>query len=228
MTAVTFRKKTQRNTQSFIVFRFGTVRQKSAGLTGRRLDWNWLPFRSLNTWLLQRSLNKAQQIFPTQQHYEWRSWTLLTQHCTDAVGLALQNSEFWKWNESFRLLLGFSWNFLILQAWLYLALCFWCHASHFVCVSHIFCSCHPFLPLLGLFPIISCLPLPHVAFVSPTPSRLETCPWPFFLSLISISALLWRVEPAQRIVKAELVDYPQDEGPIRQENNQQSKICSVQ
>lgn len=35
-------------------------------------------------------------------------------------------------------------------------------------------------------------------------------------------------EPAQRIVKAELVDYPQDEGPIRQENGQKSKICLVQ
>ncbi|XP_059378262.1 ras-related protein Rab-28-like isoform X2 [Carassius carassius] len=35
------------------------------------------------------------------------------------------------------------------------------------------------------------------------------------------------MEQAQRIVKAELVDYPQDEGPIRQETNQ-SKICSVQ
>ncbi|KAF1384978.1 hypothetical protein PFLUV_G00125830 [Perca fluviatilis] len=36
------------------------------------------------------------------------------------------------------------------------------------------------------------------------------------------------IEQSQRIVKAELVDYPQDEGPIRQENNHQSKICSVQ
>ncbi|XP_051514466.1 ras-related protein Rab-28 isoform X2 [Myxocyprinus asiaticus] len=35
------------------------------------------------------------------------------------------------------------------------------------------------------------------------------------------------IEQSQRIVKAELVDYPQDEGPIRQDNNQ-SKICSVQ
>ncbi|KAK7137472.1 hypothetical protein R3I94_013198 [Phoxinus phoxinus] len=35
------------------------------------------------------------------------------------------------------------------------------------------------------------------------------------------------IEQSQRIVKAELVDYPQDEGPIKQENNQ-SKICSVQ
>uniref|UniRef100_A0A8C1X6H1 Ras-related protein Rab-28 n=1 Tax=Cyprinus carpio TaxID=7962 RepID=A0A8C1X6H1_CYPCA len=35
------------------------------------------------------------------------------------------------------------------------------------------------------------------------------------------------MEQSQRIVKAELVDYPQDEGPIRQESNQ-SKICSVQ
>lgn len=35
-------------------------------------------------------------------------------------------------------------------------------------------------------------------------------------------------EPAQRIVKAELVDYPQDEGPISQENAQQSKICLIQ
>ncbi|XP_056328677.1 ras-related protein Rab-28 isoform X2 [Danio aesculapii] len=35
------------------------------------------------------------------------------------------------------------------------------------------------------------------------------------------------MEQSQRIVKAELVDYPQDEGPIRQDNNQ-SKICSVQ
>uniref|UniRef100_A0A8C2JWF8 Ras-related protein Rab-28 n=1 Tax=Cyprinus carpio TaxID=7962 RepID=A0A8C2JWF8_CYPCA len=35
------------------------------------------------------------------------------------------------------------------------------------------------------------------------------------------------MEQSQRIVKAELVDYPQDEGPIRQETNQ-SKICSVQ
>ncbi|XP_048044504.1 ras-related protein Rab-28 isoform X2 [Chanodichthys erythropterus] len=35
------------------------------------------------------------------------------------------------------------------------------------------------------------------------------------------------IEQSQRIVKAELVDYPQDEGPIRQETNQ-SKICSVQ
>lgn len=52
--------------------------------------------------------------------------------------------------------------------------------------------------------------------------------WSLFLLLTSISLLLWRVEPAQRIVKAELVDYPQDEGPIRHENNQQSKICSVQ
>ncbi|CAB1337470.1 unnamed protein product [Coregonus sp. 'balchen'] len=31
----------------------------------------------------------------------------------------------------------------------------------------------------------------------------------------------------EQIVKAELVDYPQDEAPIRQETNQ-SKICSVQ
>lgn len=37
-----------------------------------------------------------------------------------------------------------------------------------------------------------------------------------------------RAEPAQRIVKAELVDYPQDEGPVGQENKPQSKICSVQ
>ncbi|KAM8848949.1 ras-related protein Rab-28 isoform X1 [Synchiropus splendidus] len=36
------------------------------------------------------------------------------------------------------------------------------------------------------------------------------------------------IEQSQRIVKAELVNYPQDEGPIRQENAQQSKICSVQ
>uniref|UniRef100_A0A8C1QZG3 RAB28, member RAS oncogene family n=1 Tax=Cyprinus carpio TaxID=7962 RepID=A0A8C1QZG3_CYPCA len=35
------------------------------------------------------------------------------------------------------------------------------------------------------------------------------------------------MEQSQHIVKAELVDYPQDEGPIRQETNQ-SKICSVQ
>ncbi|XP_055033623.1 ras-related protein Rab-28 isoform X2 [Misgurnus anguillicaudatus] len=35
------------------------------------------------------------------------------------------------------------------------------------------------------------------------------------------------MEQSQRIVKAELVNYPQDEGPIRQETNQ-SKICSVQ
>ncbi|XP_067103689.1 ras-related protein Rab-28 isoform X2 [Osmerus mordax] len=35
------------------------------------------------------------------------------------------------------------------------------------------------------------------------------------------------IEQSQRIVKAELVDYPQDEGPIKQESNQ-SKICSVQ
>ncbi|XP_067312814.1 ras-related protein Rab-28 isoform X2 [Pseudorasbora parva] len=35
------------------------------------------------------------------------------------------------------------------------------------------------------------------------------------------------IEQSQRIVKAELVDYPQDEGPIKQETNQ-SKICSVQ
>ncbi|XP_016373802.1 ras-related protein Rab-28-like isoform X2 [Sinocyclocheilus rhinocerous] len=35
------------------------------------------------------------------------------------------------------------------------------------------------------------------------------------------------MEQSQCIVKAELVDYPQDEGPIRQETNQ-SKICSVQ
>ncbi|XP_050984399.1 ras-related protein Rab-28 isoform X2 [Labeo rohita] len=35
------------------------------------------------------------------------------------------------------------------------------------------------------------------------------------------------MEQSQRIVKAELVDYPQDEGPIRKETNQ-SKICSVQ
>ncbi|CAB1325649.1 unnamed protein product [Coregonus sp. 'balchen'] len=35
------------------------------------------------------------------------------------------------------------------------------------------------------------------------------------------------MEQSQRIVKAELVDYPQDEVPIRQETNQ-SKICSVQ
>uniref|UniRef100_A0A9J8CJD2 Ras-related protein Rab-28 n=1 Tax=Cyprinus carpio carpio TaxID=630221 RepID=A0A9J8CJD2_CYPCA len=35
------------------------------------------------------------------------------------------------------------------------------------------------------------------------------------------------MEQSQHIVKAELVDYPQDEGPIRQESNQ-SKICSVQ
>ncbi|CAM4618671.1 unnamed protein product [Leuciscus chuanchicus] len=35
------------------------------------------------------------------------------------------------------------------------------------------------------------------------------------------------IEQSQRVVKAELVDYPQDEGPIKQENNQ-SKICSVQ
>uniref|UniRef100_A0A8C6NIK0 Ras-related protein Rab-28 n=1 Tax=Nothobranchius furzeri TaxID=105023 RepID=A0A8C6NIK0_NOTFU len=36
------------------------------------------------------------------------------------------------------------------------------------------------------------------------------------------------IEQSQRIVKAELVDYPQDGGPITQENTQQSKICSVQ
>ncbi|XP_019725653.1 ras-related protein Rab-28 isoform X3 [Hippocampus comes] len=36
------------------------------------------------------------------------------------------------------------------------------------------------------------------------------------------------IEQSQRIVKAELVNYPQDEGPIRQENRQQSKICLVQ
>ncbi|XP_077434125.1 ras-related protein Rab-28 isoform X1 [Vanacampus margaritifer] len=36
------------------------------------------------------------------------------------------------------------------------------------------------------------------------------------------------LEQSQRIVKAELVNYPQDEGPIRQENRQQSKICLVQ
>ncbi|KAJ8014682.1 hypothetical protein DPEC_G00018190 [Dallia pectoralis] len=35
------------------------------------------------------------------------------------------------------------------------------------------------------------------------------------------------IEQSQKIVKAELVDYPQEEGPIRQETNQ-SKICSVQ
>ncbi|XP_065130376.1 ras-related protein Rab-28 isoform X2 [Paramisgurnus dabryanus] len=35
------------------------------------------------------------------------------------------------------------------------------------------------------------------------------------------------MEQSQRIVKAQLVDYPQDEGPIRQETSQ-SKICSVQ
>ncbi|XP_052010598.1 ras-related protein Rab-28 isoform X2 [Xyrauchen texanus] len=35
------------------------------------------------------------------------------------------------------------------------------------------------------------------------------------------------IEQSQHVVKAELVDYPQDEGPIRQDNNQ-SKICSVQ
>ncbi|XP_058654707.1 ras-related protein Rab-28 isoform X2 [Onychostoma macrolepis] len=35
------------------------------------------------------------------------------------------------------------------------------------------------------------------------------------------------MEQSQHIVKAELVDYPQDEGPITQETNQ-SKICSVQ
>ncbi|XP_076143618.1 ras-related protein Rab-28 isoform X2 [Alosa pseudoharengus] len=35
------------------------------------------------------------------------------------------------------------------------------------------------------------------------------------------------IEQSQRIVKAELVDYPQDEGPIPQESTQ-SKICSVQ
>ncbi|CAI5652734.1 unnamed protein product [Oreochromis niloticus] len=36
------------------------------------------------------------------------------------------------------------------------------------------------------------------------------------------------LEQSQRIVKAELVDYPQDEGPISQENAQQSKICLIQ
>ncbi|CDQ73903.1 unnamed protein product [Oncorhynchus mykiss] len=35
------------------------------------------------------------------------------------------------------------------------------------------------------------------------------------------------IEQSQRIVKAELVDYHQDEVPVRQETNQ-SKICSVQ
>ncbi|XP_066498550.1 ras-related protein Rab-28 isoform X2 [Hoplias malabaricus] len=35
------------------------------------------------------------------------------------------------------------------------------------------------------------------------------------------------IEQSQRIVRAELVDYPQDEGPISQDANQ-SKICSVQ
>ncbi|XP_031424666.1 ras-related protein Rab-28 isoform X2 [Clupea harengus] len=35
------------------------------------------------------------------------------------------------------------------------------------------------------------------------------------------------IEQSQRIVKAELVDYPQDEGPLPQEATQ-SKICSVQ
>ncbi|XP_036445953.1 ras-related protein Rab-28 isoform X2 [Colossoma macropomum] len=35
------------------------------------------------------------------------------------------------------------------------------------------------------------------------------------------------IEQSQRIVRAELVDYPQDEGLITQDNNQ-SKICSVQ
>uniref|UniRef100_A0A672M9X7 Ras-related protein Rab-28 n=1 Tax=Sinocyclocheilus grahami TaxID=75366 RepID=A0A672M9X7_SINGR len=35
------------------------------------------------------------------------------------------------------------------------------------------------------------------------------------------------MEQSQHIVKAELVDYPQDEGPIGQETNQ-SKICSIQ
>ncbi|XP_030622442.1 ras-related protein Rab-28 isoform X2 [Chanos chanos] len=35
------------------------------------------------------------------------------------------------------------------------------------------------------------------------------------------------IEQSQRIVRAELVDYPQDEGPIRQDTNQ-SKVCSLQ
>ncbi|XP_049323740.1 ras-related protein Rab-28 isoform X3 [Astyanax mexicanus] len=35
------------------------------------------------------------------------------------------------------------------------------------------------------------------------------------------------IEQSQRIVRAELVDYPQDEGPIAHDSNQ-SKICSVQ
>lgn len=48
-----------------------------------------------------------------------------------------------------------------------------------------------------------------------------------FIPALMVS-LARRVEPAQRIVKAELVDYPQDEGPIRRETSQQSKICSLQ
>lgn len=49
-----------------------------------------------------------------------------------------------------------------------------------------------------------------------------------FLFLLLTVVLARRVEPAQRIVKAELVNYPQDEGPIRQETPQRSQICSLQ
>ena len=50
---------------------------------------------------------------------------------------------------------------------------------------------------------------------------------PLLSALISPSLSSGVVLPTKRIVKAELVDYPQDEGPIKQESNQ-SKICSVQ
>ncbi|CAL8271352.1 unnamed protein product, partial [Boreogadus saida] len=36
------------------------------------------------------------------------------------------------------------------------------------------------------------------------------------------------MEQSQMIVKAELVNYPQDEGPISQDTAQRSQICSIQ
>lgn len=93
-----------------------------------------------------------------------------------------------------------------------------------------FTRCNEFLiichHLLTLF-ASSHIRTPLVPFLSSNYSTFHCRSfWPLTFSFLHL--LAWRVEPAQRIVKAELVDYPQDEGPIRRETSQQSKICSLQ
>ncbi|KAK0148251.1 Ras-related protein Rab-28 [Merluccius polli] len=61
---------------------------------------------------------------------------------------------------------------------------------------------------------------------TPTPHQVFLCFQRVAAEILGVKLNKAEMEQSQMIVKAELVNYPQDEGPVRQDTAQQSKICS--